>query len=125
VLQDLADDVGALNEGDHPASNGSIEAHVKMGVLALLIECNAELQSGKPWHQNRLALERLQVTEFFGLNRRVLMCNEIPSEIHKVYNMLKISPSQAGRRTGRTSPNLYIHAESRSFCNLQNGLCLR
>jgi transposase len=49
-----------------------IEAHVKICVLSLLIERIAELQCGQPWH-----LERLQVTEFFDLNHRVLMRNEL------------------------------------------------
>ena len=67
-----------------------IEAHVKICVLALLIERIAELQCGKPWHQIRRALERLQVTEFFDLNHRVLMRNELPSETRKTFNLLKI-----------------------------------
>jgi transposase len=69
-----------------------IEAHVKICVLALLIERIAELQCGKPWHQIRRALERLQVTEFFDLNHRVLMRNEIPAETRKILKLLKINP---------------------------------
>ena len=69
-----------------------IEAHVKICVLALLIERIAELQCGKPWHQIRRALERLQVTEFFDLNHRVLMRNEIAADTHKMLKLLKITP---------------------------------
>ena len=69
-----------------------IEAHVKICVLSLLIERIAELQSGQPWHRIRQALERLQVTEFFDLNHRVLMRNELASETRKTLNLLKIKP---------------------------------
>jgi hypothetical protein len=66
---------------------------VKICVLALLIERIAELQGGKPWHQIRRALERLQVTEFFDLNHRVLLRSEIPADAHNILKMLKINPS--------------------------------
>jgi hypothetical protein len=67
-----------------------IEAHVKICVLSLLIERIAELQCGQPWHRIRRALERLQVTEFFDLNHRVLMRNELASETRNIFNLLKI-----------------------------------
>ena len=57
-----------------------IEAHVKICVLSLLIERMAELKCGKPWPRIRRALEKLQVTEFFDLNHRVLMRNEPPRD---------------------------------------------
>jgi hypothetical protein len=69
-----------------------IEAHVKICVLSLLIERIAELQCGQPWHRIRQALERLQVTEFFDLNHRVLMRNELASDTRKTFNLLKIKP---------------------------------
>ena len=73
-------------------ANRRIEAHVKICVLSLLIERIAEMQCGQPWHRIRRALERLQVTEFFDLNHRVLMRNELPSETRKTLNLLKIKP---------------------------------
>jgi transposase len=42
-----------------------IESHVKICVLALLIERIAELACGKSWHQIQRSLDTLQVTEFF------------------------------------------------------------
>ena len=69
-----------------------IEAHVKICVLSLLIERIAELQCGQPWHRIRQSLERLQVTEFFDLNHRVLMRNELASDTRKTFNLLKIKP---------------------------------
>jgi hypothetical protein len=71
-----------------------IEAHVKICVLSLLIERIAEKQCGQPWHRIRRALERLQVTEFFDLNHRVLMRNELASDTRKTLNLLKIKPPQ-------------------------------
>ena len=69
-----------------------IEAHVKICVLSLLIERIAELQCGQPWHRIRRSLERLQVTEFFDLNHRVLMRNELVSDTRNTLNLLKINP---------------------------------
>ncbi len=83
-----------------------IEAHVKICVLALLIERIAELQCGKPWHQIRRALEKLQVTEFFDLNHRVLMRNEVPAETRKILKLLKITPPKQVVELAENPPNL-------------------
>lgn len=69
-----------------------IEAHVKICVLALMIERVAELECGQSWHQIHQALDKLQVTEFFNLNHRVLMRNELPAKTTKVLKALKIKP---------------------------------
>ena len=69
-----------------------IEAHVKICVLALMIERVAELECGLPWPQIRRALDRLQVTEFFNLNHRVLKRNELPAQTTKMLKALKINP---------------------------------
>lgn len=69
-----------------------IEAHVKICVLALLIERTAEMACGKPWHRIRRSLEKLQVTEIFNLNHRVLMRNELPAETRNILKLLKINP---------------------------------
>jgi transposase len=72
-----------------------IEAHVKICVLALLIERIAELSCGQPWHRIRCALDELQVTEFFNLNFRVLMRNELTQKTRNILKLLKInSPKQ-------------------------------
>ena len=68
-----------------------IEAHVKICVLALLIERVIELDCGKPWWQIRGNLERLQITKFFNLNFRVFMRNELPPETNNILKSLKIS----------------------------------
>ena len=69
-----------------------IEAHVKICVLALLIERVAELSCGKPWHKIRRDLDKLQVSEFFNLNFRFLTRNEIHSDTRNTLKMLKITP---------------------------------
>ena len=69
-----------------------IETHVKICVMALMIERIVELRCGKPWHQIRRALDELQVTEFFDLNNRVLMRNELPPKTRNIFKLLKINP---------------------------------
>lgn len=69
-----------------------IESHVKICVLALLIERVAELECGKPWHQIKRVMDGLQVTEFFNLNHRVLMRNELDNRIRNILKSLKITP---------------------------------
>jgi transposase len=69
-----------------------IEAHVKICVLALMIERLAELACDKPWHQIRRSLDALQVTKLFHLNYRVHLRNEIPGNTNNILNKLKINP---------------------------------
>lgn len=68
-----------------------IESHVKICVLALLVERVAELECGKPWHQIKRVMDGLQVTEFFNLNHRVLMRNELDNRIRNILKSLKIA----------------------------------
>ena len=69
-----------------------IEAHVKICVLALLIERVAELSCERPWARIRHTLEQVQVVEIFDLNHRVLMRNELPTEATNLFKLLKINP---------------------------------
>jgi transposase len=69
-----------------------IEAHVKICVLALLIQRIAELECGMSWHHIRRQLEQVQITEFFHLNFRVLMRNELTPEIINILKSLNIKP---------------------------------
>ena len=72
-----------------------IEAHVKICVLALMIERIAEIECDMPWPQISRALDALQVTEFFNLDFRVLMRNELPSSTLNIFKLLKIkTPKQ-------------------------------
>jgi len=67
-----------------------IETHVRLCVLALLIERVAELSCNKPWHQIREALERLQVTKFENSSHRFFHRNEMAPETANILKLLKI-----------------------------------
>jgi transposase len=83
-----------------------IETHVKICVLALMIERIAERQCGKPWHKICQTLEALQVTEFFNLNHRVLMRNELPHGAHNIFKSLKIRPAKQVLHVAKSGENL-------------------
>ena len=69
-----------------------IEAHVKICVLALMIERIAELECDMPWHKIRQSLNGIQATEFFRINHRVLMRNELTDKNRNIFKLLKITP---------------------------------
>lgn len=83
-----------------------IETHVKICVLALMIERIAERQCGKPWQKIRHTLEALQVTEFFDLNHRVLMRNELPNGARNIFKSLKIKPPKQVLQVAKSGENL-------------------
>jgi transposase len=68
-----------------------IEAHVKICVLALMIERIAERTCGRPWNKIARSLQKLQVTNFFNLNHRVCLRNEIPADTRNILNKLNIN----------------------------------
>lgn len=67
-----------------------ITTHVKICILALLIERIAELECGMPWNQIKRSLDGLQLTNFFNLNCHVLMRNELTKDQRNILNLLKI-----------------------------------
>lgn len=69
-----------------------IESHVKICVLALMIERIAELSCDQPWSKISRALKKLQVTKFFDLNHRVCLRNEISADTRNILNKLDIKP---------------------------------
>jgi transposase len=79
-----------------------IETHVKICVLALMIERIAERTCGQPWSKIARALQKLQVTKFFNLNHRVCLRNEIPTDTRNILNKLNIK-----------RPKQLIHLEKR------------
>lgn len=68
-----------------------IEAHVKICVLALLLERVAELRVGRPWPVIRRALDQLQVTEYATGKHRFFERNEVPAEAGQFLKRLDIS----------------------------------
>lgn len=69
-----------------------IESHVKICVLALMIERIAERTCDQPWSKIHRALKKLQVTKLFDLNHRVCLRNEISSDTRNILNKLNIKP---------------------------------
>jgi len=55
-----------------------IEAHVKICVLALLLERMAEQQSGRPWSRIHSILSCIQATEFATSDHIFYQLNELP-----------------------------------------------
>jgi transposase len=68
-----------------------IETHVRICVLALLIERVAEIACRRPWSQIRRHLQTLQVTEFFSLKHRFFRRNEMPPEVSQMLKTLDIA----------------------------------
>jgi len=72
-----------------------IETHVKLCVLALLIERVAEISCNKPWAHIKAALDRLQVTKFENSSYCLFHRNELPAETVNILKSLKINtPNQ-------------------------------
>ena len=67
-----------------------IETHVKICVLALLIERVAELRCGRPWSRIRHSLEQLQISHFLTNGHSFYRRNEIPADTRNILNKLKI-----------------------------------
>jgi transposase len=67
-----------------------IETHVRICVLALLIERVAEIACQQPWSQIRRQLQTLQVTEFFSLKHRFFRRNELTPETSQMLKTLDI-----------------------------------
>jgi transposase len=68
-----------------------IETHVRICVLALLIERVAEIACQQPWSQIRRQLQRLQVTEFFSLKHRFFRRNEMTPEVSHMLKTLDVA----------------------------------
>jgi hypothetical protein len=68
-----------------------IEAHVKICVLALLIQRVAERESGKTWGWLRYVLTQLQATQFETPTHQFFRRNEPPQEAASVLKTLNIS----------------------------------
>jgi transposase len=68
-----------------------IEAHVRICVLALLIERVAEVACDVSWSRIRHELEKLQATEFFSIKHRFFRRNQIAAGTRSVLKKLKIS----------------------------------
>ena len=68
-----------------------IETHVKICVLALLIERIAEIRCDEPWSHIRRGLEQLQISYFTTNESSFYRRNEIPSKARNILKQMKIS----------------------------------
>ena len=67
-----------------------IEAHVKLCVMALLIERVAELACEQPWSRTGPVLSRLQATEVHTSSHLFFKRNEASPELRKMLKKLAI-----------------------------------
>ena len=67
-----------------------IEAHVRICVLALLIERVAELACAQSWYRIRRTLDGLQATEFHTPSQIFFRMNEASTAVRKVFKSLAI-----------------------------------
>ena len=67
-----------------------IEAHVKVCVLALLIERTAEIKCSRPWSKIRSVLRKMQATEFATSGHHFFQLNELPNEAKAILEKLAI-----------------------------------
>ncbi len=68
-----------------------IETHVKICVLALLIERIAEISCGEPWSRIRRELENLEILELITPEYRFFQRNEILAKTRNILKMLDVS----------------------------------
>lgn len=68
-----------------------IEAHVRICVLALLIERVAEVTCDASWACIRHQLDKMQATEFFSIKHRFFRRNEVSASTRSIFKKLKIS----------------------------------
>jgi transposase len=68
-----------------------IEAHIKICVLALLIERLAELRCDKPWSRIKQDLEELQIFHFSTAEHRFFRRNELTRRVRSILKSLSIS----------------------------------
>lgn len=68
-----------------------IEAHVKICVLALLLERLAEMKCNKPWSKIRSVLSKMQATEFETPGHVFFQLNELPEGTKTILDRLSIA----------------------------------
>jgi transposase len=68
-----------------------IETHVKICILALLIERIAEIRCGETWGRIRRKLEALKILELITPEYRFFQRTEIPAETRNILKMLDVS----------------------------------
>jgi len=80
-----------------------IEAHVKICVLALLVERLAELQCEKPWTRIKHDLEQLQISYFSTADHCFFRRNELTGRVRKILTSMDIPPPKVVQGLEKTS----------------------
>ena len=83
-----------------------IEAHVKICVLALLLERLAEISSGGSWPRIKQGLEALQISYFSTAEHSFYRTNELTVEVKNILKSLKISPPKLVQGIQKHNENL-------------------
>jgi hypothetical protein len=68
-----------------------ITAHVKLCVLALMIQRAAEIAAGQPWRQLASTLERLKAVRYTSEGQTILQATTIQPELAEIFKKLGIS----------------------------------
>ena len=69
-----------------------ITAHVKLCVLALMIQRAAEIATGLPWRQLAGLLERLQAIRYTSDGRTIVQATAIGPELAEILRKLDVAP---------------------------------
>jgi len=83
-----------------------IEAHVKICVLALLLERLAEICSGRTWPRIKQGLEVLQISYFSTAEHGFYRTNELTNDVKKILKSLRISPPKLVQGVEKHSKNV-------------------
>jgi transposase len=68
-----------------------ITAHIKLCVLALMIQRAAEIATGLPWRQLASLLERLKAVRYTSEGQTILQATMIQPELVEIFKKLGIS----------------------------------
>ena len=69
-----------------------ITAHIKLCVLALMIQRAAEIATGLPWRQLVSLLERLKAVRYTSEGKTILQATTIQPELAEIFKKLDLSP---------------------------------
>jgi hypothetical protein len=83
-----------------------IEAHVKICVLALLMERLAEISCGESWDRIQQGLEELQISYFSTAEHSFYRTNELTSKVRSLLKSLKIPAPKPIRGIRKRTQNL-------------------
>ncbi len=83
-----------------------IEAHVKICVLALLIERLAEISSGRSWPRIKQRLRALPISYFSTAEHGFYRTNELTNDVKNILKSLRISYPKLVRGVEKHSKNV-------------------